>query len=209
MIKAQLIPAFLVTIVLTVLCGLGFPILVGMLGQAFFPHQANGSLIVRDGRVVGSELIGQAFHSEQYFHGRPSAAGAGYDALASGGTNLGPTSRKLILGNADDPATPDTDESYNGITDLALEYRRENGLDPEVPLPADAVTHSGSGLDPHISPRNAELQLLRVARARKLAPEEVRRIVRDHTVNRFLGIFGDPGVNVLAVNLELDRLAQR
>ena len=154
--------------------------------------------------VVGSELIGQSFTKPQYFHGRPSAAGSGYDAGASGGTNLGPTSAKLINGIADDPATKDADESYSGVKQLAEAYRTENGLAADAPIPADAVTRSASGLDPHISPENAAIQAARVAKARKMDVGAVQKLIADNTEGRALGILGEPVVNVLAVNRALD-----
>jgi potassium-transporting ATPase KdpC subunit len=186
----QLKPAILSVLVLTVLGGLLFPGAITAVGQAFFHHQANGSLAERDGRIVGSELIGQSFGAPVYFHPRPSAAGAGYDASASSGTNLGPTSRKLI----------------DGIRDLAAAYRRENGLPEGAPVPPDAVTRSASGLDPHISPANAGLQAARVAKARQIPEETVRRLIRENTQGRQFGILGEPRVNVLELNLALDRL---
>jgi K+-transporting ATPase ATPase C chain len=154
---------------------------------------------------VGSDLIGQGFSAAAYFHPRPSAAGAGYDASASGGTNLGPTSAKLIHGihrtlasGGDDPG------NFDGIGDLAAAYRERNGLAAGAPVPADAVTRSGSGLDPHISPANAELQVARVAKARGLPEESVRRLVARNTRGRQLGFLGEPRVNVLLLNLALD-----
>ncbi len=200
----QLRPALLSVLAFTILTGGIFPLIVWGIGQAAFNHQANGSL-VRDGEnVIGSELIGQPFTRPEYFHGRPSAAGSGYDAAASSGTNLGPTSDKLINGIADDPATKDADESYSGVKQNAEAYRSENGLAADAPVPADAVTRSASGLDPHISPENAALQIARVAKARNIGEDAVRKIVADHTEGRSLGIFGEPTVNVFAVNRALD-----
>jgi K+-transporting ATPase ATPase C chain len=196
-----------VTLFFVALTGLAFPGLLWAIGQAAFPDQANGSLI-RDaqGNVVGSSLLGQTFATPEYFHPRPSAAGAGYDAANSSGTNLGPTSDKLINGIDDDPTTPDTDETYLGYTDLANAYREENGLARDAVLPADAATRSSSGLDPHISPENASLQVARVAKARGLSPERVREVVAQHQDGRLLGFLGEPRVNVLLLNLALDRL---
>jgi K+-transporting ATPase ATPase C chain len=198
-------PAILLTLFFVVLTGLAFPGVLWAIGQAAFPDAANGSL-VRDaqGNVVGSSLLGQSFSKPEYFHPRPSAAGAGYDAASSGGTNLGPTSDKLIHGIDDDPSTRDADETYLGFTDLAKAYREENGLAPDAVLPADAVTRSSSGLDPHISPVNAALQVARVARARNLSVERVRRLVAEHQDGRLLGFIGEPRVSVLALNLALD-----
>lgn len=163
------------------------------MARPLFPHQAAGSLVRRGDAVVGSELIGQGFAGPGYFHPRPSAAGSGYDAASSGGTNLGPNSPKL------------GDE----VRELTATYRRVNGLAADVPLPADAVTRSGSGLDPHISPANAELQVARVARERGLPADEVRRLVAEHTRGRQLGFLGEPRVAVLPLNDALDHLATR
>jgi K+-transporting ATPase ATPase C chain len=181
-----------ITAVLTVLTGLAFPLVTGALAQVLFPRTANGSLVrAPDGTIEGSALIGQQFTRPEYFHPRPSAAGdQGYDATSSGGTNLGPTNAKLV----------------NATVTNAKAYRQENGLGNEVPLPADAVTASGSGLDPDISPANALLQAPRVARARGVAPATVVGLVQSHVVGRDLGILGEPRVNVLELNLALDQL---
>jgi K+-transporting ATPase ATPase C chain len=170
-------------------------------GQCF-PAQAKGSLVTRAGVIVG-----QNFTSPAYFHPRPSAAGAGYDAASSGGTNLGPANPKLKDGATDDPKTAGADESFAGVRQLAEEYRKHNGLAPEVAIPIDAVTRSGSGLDPHISPANAALQIARVARTRGVSTEVVRSLVAKHTQGRQLGFLGKPRVAVLPLNLELDRTA--
>jgi K+-transporting ATPase ATPase C chain len=198
-------PALLLTGFFVVVTGLAFPVAIWGIGSLAFPSQAKGSLI-RDahGAVIGSALIGQAFAKPEYFHPRPSAAGTGYDAANSSGTNLGPTSDKLIHGIPDDPATKDVDESYAGFVDLAKAYRAENGLAPDTVIPADAATRSASGLDPDISPANAELQVARVAKTRGLAPEQVQTIVAANTTGRTLGVFGEPRVNVLGLNLALD-----
>jgi len=200
----QLRPALLSVLLLTLLTGVVFPVALATLARPLFPRQAGGSLIVRDG-IVGSELIGQDFSGPGYFHPRPSAAGRGYDAAASGGTNLGPANPTLRDGARDDPATPGVDESFAGVRDLAEGYRKRNGLAPGAAVPVDAVTRSGSGLDPHISPDNAALQIPRVARARRLSEEAVRGLVADHTSGRQLGILGEPRVAVLPLNLALDR----
>ena len=208
--KSSLVrPAVALTVWFVVGFGLLFPAVIWGLSQALFPHQANGSLI-RDGKgsVVGSELLGQNFGGSKYFHPRPSAAGSGYDAANSSGSNLGPTSDKLINGIADDPATKDVDESYAGVKQLAAAYRLENGLAEDALVPVDAVTRSASGLDPHISVRNAEIQASRVAKARGLDVNVVLDAVRRHTEGRFVGVFGEPRVNVLLLNLDLDGKAQ-
>lgn len=200
-------PAIALTAFFVVLTGLVFPGAVWAIGNVVFSHQANGSLVRNaQGQVIGSTLIGQPFTKPEYFHPRPSAAGAGYDASNSSGTNLGPTSSKLINGIKDDPTTPDVDESYAGYGDLAKAYREENGLPSDALIPADAATRSASGLDPDISPANAQLQANRVAQARNLTRESVVRLIEDHTTVRLLGILGEPRVNVLELNLALDAL---
>ncbi len=187
--STELRTAALLLLLLTVLTGVIYPLVVTGLAQVLFPRQANGSLIVRDGQVVGSELIGQSFTSDRYFHSRPSAAGeSGYDAAASSGSNLGPTNEALI----------------DAVRDRAATYRRSNGLGANDPVPVDAVTASASGLDPHISPANAELQVARVARARGLPEQRVRDLVARYTEGRQWRIFGEPRVNVLKLNLALD-----
>jgi K+-transporting ATPase ATPase C chain len=200
-------PAIVLTLLFVVVTGLAFPGVVWAIGRVAFPSQAAGSLIKdAKGNVVGSALLGQSFGKPEYFHPRPSAAGAGYDAANSGGTNLGPTSDKLINGIKDDPATKDVDETYLGFRDLAKAYRAENGLATDAEIPADAATRSASGLDPDISPANAELQVARVAKARGLDSGRVRQVVAAHTSGRWLGIIGEPRVNVLQLNLALDAL---
>jgi K+-transporting ATPase ATPase C chain len=190
-----------------------YPIAVYGLGQLLFPWQANGSLIDKEGNratpdnAAGSKLLGQTFTSPGYFHLRPSAAGSGYDAANSSGTNLGPISDKLLNGVADDPSTKDVDESFAGVKQLVQAYRDENGLGSDVLVPADAVTRSASGLDPHISPRNAELQAARVAKARRVAEDQIRALIVANTDRRDLGIFGEDGVNVTMLNIALDHLA--
>jgi K+-transporting ATPase ATPase C chain len=165
-----------------------YPAAVWVLAQGLFPAKANGSLIVRGGTNLGSSLIGQGFAGPEYFHPRPSAAGQGYDAVRSGGSNLGPTSKKLI----------------DAVRRRASDYRAENNLGPETMVPADAVTASASGLDPHISLNNALLQTPRVARARGLGEMAVRKLVEAYTEGRDLGILGEPRVNVVMLNLALD-----
>src|SRR6516164_6308442 len=169
-----------------------YPVVIWGLAQGLFSHQANGSLIERNGQIVGSELLAQGFSGAKYFHPRPSAAGVGYDTLNSGGTNLAPTSQKLM----------------DSIKSNVETYRKENGLPADALVPADAVTSSGSGLDPQISIKNAELQVPRVAKERGLSEETVRAEVAKVTDRPLLGfIGGDPGVNVLKLNLALDGLA--
>jgi potassium-transporting ATPase KdpC subunit len=186
--------AVLATLVLAVVCCGLYPLVVFGLGQALFHDKANGSLITdKDGTVRGSKLLGQGFTAAKYFHPRPSSAGNGYDAANSGGSNLGPTSQKL----------------NDAIKDRIDAYRKENGLSADQDVPADAVTASGSGLDPHISTRNAEFQVPRVAKARGLSEDKVRELIHQSTEGRDLGILGDLGVNVLQLNLALDRLASR
>jgi K+-transporting ATPase ATPase C chain len=202
----QLRPAIMSVLVMTVAFGLVFPFVVTAIAQAAFRHQANGSLIEQGGKVIGSELIGQPFTKPQYFHPRPSAAGSGYDASASSGTNLGPTSDKLINGiHKKLPNGKDDPGNFDGIRDLAAAYRQENGLPADAPVPPDAVTRSASGLDPHISPANAALQAPRVAKARNMTVDAVMEAVRHHTDGRDLGLLGEPRVNVLLLNLDLDR----
>jgi potassium-transporting ATPase KdpC subunit len=203
----RLRPAIMLTVFFIVLTGLLFPGLIWAIGQVAFPYRAGGSLI-RDsqGTVIGSSLIGQPFSRPEYFHPRPSAAGAGYDAASSSGTNLGPTSDKLINGIDDDPATPDVDETYLGFADLAKIYRVENGLEEHAVIPADAATRSGSGLDPEISLGNAEIQVARVANARQLSEERVRQVLKESGRDGLFGVVGEPRVNVLLLNLALDRL---
>jgi K+-transporting ATPase ATPase C chain len=198
-------------VILVVCCGL-YPLAVYGLGQALFPWKANGSLIDKDGKpatpenAVGSRLLGQAFTSARYFHLRPSAAGSGYDAANSSGTNLGPISDKFLNGVADDPNTKDVDESFAGVKQLVQSYREENGLAPDALVPADAVTRSASGLDPHISAPNAQLQVARVAKERGLPEDRVRALIEENTEKRDWGIFGEEGVNVTMLNIALDRV---
>ncbi len=204
-LKNPMRAAVLAVLLLTVLTGLLYPLAVTLLARLVFPRQAAGSLVEREGRVAGSELIAQDFRARGYFHPRPSAAGSGYDGASSGGSNLGPSNPKLT----DGLATAAGSESYQGVAQIAAAYRRENGLSPRWPLPADAVTRSGSGLDPHISPANAALQAPRVARTRHMALEEVRRLVSVHTEPRQWLFLGEPRVNVLVLNMALDRVASR
>ncbi|MHC1728454.1 MAG: K(+)-transporting ATPase subunit C [Syntrophobacteraceae bacterium] len=176
-----------VLLLAVLLCGL-YPLIAWALAQGIFPKKANGSIIVRDGKALGSSLVAQGFSGPGYFHPRPSAAGEGYDAAASGGSNLGPASQKL----------------NDAVKERISRYRIENGLGENVPVPADAVTASGSGLDPHISLPNAILQARRAASSRNLSEETVHRKIEAHTEGRDLGILGEPRVNVLLLNLDLD-----
>jgi len=202
-------PAIVSVVTFTVLAGLIFPLAVTAIARLAFPRQAAGSLVVRDGRVVGSALIAQGFGRPEYFHPRPSAAGSGYDATSSGGTNLGPTSDKLVNGiHKKLPNGQDDPGNFDGIRDLAAQYRAENHLAPGTPLPADAVTRSASGLDPDISPENARLQSARVAAARGWRPGQVTTLVAAHTRPRQFGVLGEPRVNVLELNLALDERAR-
>jgi K+-transporting ATPase ATPase C chain len=204
----QLRPAIMSVLVFVVLCSFLYPAVITTVAQALFPRQANGSLLERGGRIVGSELIGQRFSAPQYFHPRPSAAGAGYDGSASSGTNLGPTSDKLINGIHRKLASGEDDPgNFDGVRDLAAAYRSENGLAEDAPVPADAATRSASGLDPHISPANAALQAPRVAEARGIPEETVRRLIYENTQGRQFGILGEPRVNVLKLNRALDGTA--
>ena len=182
--------AVLATLALAVVCCGFYPLVVFGIGQELFPHNANGS-IVRDagGNVQGSRLIGQQFTADKYFHSRPSSAGNGYDSQNSGGSNLGPTSQKL----------------RDSIAQNVADYRAQNGLATNAPVPADAVTGSGSGLDPHISLANAELQVARVAKVRGMPEPKVRELIARYTDPADLGFLGEPGVNVLELNLALDR----
>lgn len=185
-ILKQIYPAIAITVVLTVLLGIIYPLVVTGLAQVMFPAKAAGSLIEKDGKVIGSSLIGQPFTGLGYFHSRPSAAGTGYDATASGGTNLGPTSQKLM----------------DNIKTAADSLREEN---PGTPIPVDMVTASASGLDPHITPAAAEFQVPRIVKERGMTADEVRRIVREHSEGRQFGLLGEPRVNVLELNLALDK----
>jgi K+-transporting ATPase ATPase C chain len=177
------------TLVTTVLLGLGYPLLVTGIARLLFPHQAAGSLILKDGRIIGSELLAQSFTSDNYFHPRPSATGNGYDATASGGSNLAQSSKTLV------------DRIQGSIDKLAAE-------NPGKPVPIDLVTTSASGLDPDITPEAAFFQAPRVAKARGLSEDRTRQLIEQHITGRQLGLLGEPRVNVLALNLDLDKIAK-
>jgi len=186
--RRNLITAVLYTVVTTVVFGLIYPFVVTGLAQLLFHDKANGQLLYKNGELIGSRIIGQPFTAPQYFHSRPSVAGNGYDASNSGGSNLGPTNKKLIDRVAEDVAALQVDH-------------------PGVDVPIDLVTASGSGLDPHITPAGAEFQVARVARERHLSESAVRQLVVKHTEGRQLGFLGEPRVNVLMLNLDLDQTA--
>ena len=185
--KKNLATAFLMTVVGTTLLGIAYPLGITALAQVLFKDKANGQILYRNGEAIGSRIIAQPFNSAKYFHPRPSAAGNGYDAANSGGTNLGPTNQKLI----------------DRVRADAAVLQREN---PSQPIPVDLITTSASGLDPEISPAAAEFQIPRVARARGVAESTVRELVQKHTAQRDLGLLGEPRVNVLELNLALDHL---
>lgn len=181
--------SILFTLLTAVMLGIGYPLVVTGLAALLFPHKAAGSLIMKDGQVIGSELLAQSFTSDRYFHPRPSAAGNGYDATASGGTNLAQSNAKLV-------------QRIQGDID------KLEAMNPGRPVPIDMVTTSASGLDPDITPDNAYYQASRVARARNLPEQEVRKLIAPHTAGRTLGILGEPRVNVLALNLALDQISK-
>jgi potassium-transporting ATPase KdpC subunit len=185
--KKNLLISVLMTIATTILLGIIYPLVVTGLAQVIFPHKANGQLIQKDGKIVGSSLIGQGFSGTGYFHSRPSAAGVGYDAANSAGSNLGPTNQKLLDRIKGDVAIAQADN-------------------PGTPVPIDLVTTSASGFDPHITPAAAEFQSQRIAKERGASVDQVRALVLKHTEGRQLGILGEPRVNVLELNLELDQL---
>ncbi len=237
----QILPGLRITIFMTVLLGVIYPLAITGISQAIFPKQANGSLVRSGGRVVGSELIGQVFSKPEYFQPRPSSAGAGYDAGASGGSNLGPTSAKLLRGTTETDDKKNEVVAFDGISLRVLKYCLDNDIPYETsvpidrfkdasgnlddvklikafndanaplrvtakaPIPADAVTASASGLDPHISPANAAAQANRVAKARQADPAQVEQLIAGATEGAELGILGEARVNVLRLNLALDR----
>jgi len=183
--KKNLITATLMTIATTILLGVIYPLVITGLAQLIFPRQANGQLILKDGKLIGSSIIAQGFSSPGYFHPRPSFAGNGYDPTNTNGSQLGPTNQKLV------------DRVKGDVANAQAE-------NPSMPVPIDLVTGSGSGLDPHITPASAEFQLARVAKERTTTVEQLRALVQKHTQGRQLGFLGEPRVNVLALNLELD-----
>ena len=237
----QILPGLRINIFATILFGVVYPLAITGVCQFLFPHQANGSLITAGDKVIGSEIIGQSFSKPEYFHPRPSSAGSGYDPTASGGSNLGPTSAKLVRGTTrmDDKKNEVVD--FDGISLRLVRYCDENGIPyessapleqfknaaggldevklikafnddkaplvftPKAPIPGDAVTASGSGLDPHISPANAALQANRVAKARGISVEQAAQLIAQLTEGPALGLLGDPRVNVLKLNLALDQ----
>jgi potassium-transporting ATPase KdpC subunit len=190
-VRRQIIPAVVAFLAFTVLVGLLYPLAITGIAQVAFSSQADGSLVTQDGKVVGSSLIGQNVSGPQYFHSRPSSAGDGYDAMSSSASNLGPSNPELL----------------QEVRKRIRLYRTENGLAPSQEVPADAVTGSGSGLDPMISPENARLQAQRVADARGMTLDQVLALVGANTTGRSLGFLGEPGVNVLELNLALDKQA--
>lgn len=185
---SQLWPALRINIFLTILLGIGYPLVVTGISQILFPHQANGSLITKNGQVIGSELLGQNFSKPEYFQPRPSAAGNGYDPTASGGSNYGPTNQKLI-----------------DRVKASVEQFHKDNPDFKGPIPADLLTASGSGLDPDISPASAAAEVPRVAKARGISVDQLNQLVAEHTTPAELGILGEPRVNVLDLNLALDQ----
>jgi K+-transporting ATPase ATPase C chain len=185
--KKNLLIALWLTLVTTVMFGVVYPLAITALAQVLFPGRANGQLIERNGKIVGSRIIGQSFTGPSYFHSRPSSAGTGYDPTSSSGSNLGPTNKLLI-------------------ERVKTDVQKLQAENPPVPIPVDLVTTSGSGLDPHISPAAAEFQIPRVAHSRGIKEDDVRNLVRKHTKDRDLGFLGEPRVNVLELNLELDAL---
>ncbi|HHV74812.1 MAG TPA: potassium-transporting ATPase subunit KdpC [Thermoanaerobacterium sp.] len=191
MIKNAILKSIMLLIVFSVFAGLLYPLAISGIAQLIFPHQANGSLIYKDGQVIGSSLIGQQFSDPKYFHGRPSSAGeTGYDATSSSASNLGPTNKLLI----------------EKVKKLAQQVRKENGLKSNTAVPSDLITSSASGLDPNISIDAALIQIPRIAKARNISEEKLKNLVNEHIVGRQLGILGEPRVNVLELNIALDNL---
>lgn len=236
----QILPGLRIKIFFTIALGIAYPLMMTGLSQVFFPHKANGSLIVKDGKVIGSEIIGQNFTKPEYFHPRPSSAGSGYDATASSGSNLGPTSAKLILGTTKMDGKNEVVD-FDGISLRIVHYCVDNGIPyessvpldqfktangdlddvklikafndsktplvftPKTAIPSDAVTASGSGLDPDISPANAAIQAGRVAKTRGMSADQMNQLIAEATQGPDLGLLGEPRVNVLRLNLALDQ----
>lgn len=190
-------PALALTLFFVLLTGLAFPVLITAVAQIAFPHQANGSMVTSDGKVIGSNLIGQSFADERFFHPRPSSGA--YDANNSGGTNLGPNNAKLLAGA----------DGFDGVLQLAVKFRATNGVPESTVLPADAVTRSASGLDPHISVENARLQANRVARENAVSVKKVNELIDKATDHNFMGLFGEDAVNVLKLNQSLQELPRK
>lgn len=195
--KKNLLISILMTITTTILFGIIYPLVVTGLAQVIFPHKANGQLIQRNGMIVGSSIIGQGFTGAAYFHSRPSAAGNGYDASNSGGSNLGPTNQKLIDRVKAEVAKEQAEEGQ-------AEDQKEGAENPRTPVPIDLVTTSASGFDPDITPAAAEFQLARVAKARGITADQLQRMLDKHTKGRQFGVLGEARVNVLELNLDLD-----
>jgi K+-transporting ATPase ATPase C chain len=222
MMRRQLLPALRIFLVITVVCGLAYPIFMTGVALGLFNDKANGSLVKIDGQVRGSSLLGQSFTADKYFQTRPSAAGAlasgslddagrpadpsDYSAANSGGSNLGPTNQDFLYGTPDDPETPDVDETADGVQQRVAAYREANRLAADAAVPVDAVTSSASGLDPMISVANANIQAARVADVRGLSVDQVMQLVEKNTQSASLGFLGEKGVNVLMLNLALDQL---
>ena len=198
--RRQLLPAIVMMVVFTVLLGIAYPLVVTGIAQVGFADKANGSELKVDGKVVGSKLLGQTFTEPKYFHGRPSAAGAA--AAGAKGGDPKDLTQDISSGSNWGPTNPDL---LKAVSERVAQYRKENGLPPDTKVPVDAVTASGSGLDPHISVANARLQAPRVARVRGLPIGQVQHLIEDHTDGRSLGFLGEPGVNVLELNVALDR----
>jgi len=205
MLKSTITSIRITIVLLLIVCG-AYPLLIWGAGQTAFRHQANGSLIYNNGQLIGSALLAQGFSKAQYFQPRQSAAGSGYDPTQSSGTNLGPTSDKLINGIPQKlPNGKPNPAGFDGVKELTTEYRTENNLPANAPVPVDAVTRSGSGLDPDISVANADLQAPRVATARGVSVDVIESAIKDNTAGRAFGILGEPAVNVLTLNIDLDK----
>lgn len=204
--RRQLLPSIVMVLLFTLVLGIGYPLAMTGIGQVLFKDTADGQLIKANGKVIGSRLIGQSFTEPRYFHPRPSAVDYAPGPAYAHGSNEGPTSERFLLGE-DDASTTDVDESTTtGVDDRVRAYRQDNGLPSDALVPVDAVTGSSSGLDPYISVANAELQSVRVANERDLGERDVLGLIKEHTVGRSLGFLGEPGVNVVELNIALDNL---